>query len=153
MRRYLMSLSLGLMALMLFVMPVSAGVGWCRADPIVELNGNRVQIWVAVPEHYAAKVSGPIQVEINAPSIVSRKLIFTDAGFNGHGERVTFTTNGGSLLPDKSFYMTFIIQVPMNGVYTTVPVQVEVVNPNGSRTYYYGSQWNVNGTFVVKAAQ
>jgi hypothetical protein len=143
--------TLGLLALLVLTIPAGAwGVTWCRVDPIVELNGKRVQIWVAVPQEYAGKVTGPIQVEINVPSTVSKKLLFTDAGFNGHGETVTFTSNNGTLLPDTSFWMTFVVQVPMNGFYQQVPVQVEVVNPNGSKQYYYGSQYNVNGTFLVK---
>jgi hypothetical protein len=116
----------------------------------VDLNGKRVQIWVAVPKEYVSKVTGPIQVEINAPSSVTKKLILTDAGFNGYGEKVKFTSNNGTLLPDKSFYMTFVVQVPMNGFWQQVPVQVEVVNPNGTKQYYNGSQYNVNGTFLVK---
>jgi hypothetical protein len=149
-RKLSASLCLVLLALVIFAAAASAGVTWCRSDPIVELNGKRVQIWVAVPEQYASQVSGPIQIEINAPAVVNRQLLLTDAGFNGQGESVSFTTNNGTLLPDGSFYMTFIIQVPMNGVYTTVPVHIEVVNPDGSKSYYSGSQWVVTGTFRVK---
>ena len=129
-----------------------AGVGWCRVDPIVSLNGRQVQIWVAVPQEYVSKVSGPIEVEINVPSSVSRQLLYTDSGFNGYGERVTFTTNNGSLMPDGSFWMTFVVRVPMNGFWQSVPVQVEVVNPDGTSRFYNGTQYNVNGTFVVSAA-
>jgi hypothetical protein len=149
-RRYLSATILGLVALFVFAVPAGAGVSWCRADPIVELNGKRVQIWVAVPEQYVDKVTGPIDVQINVPSSVSRELIFTDAGFNGYGEKVTFTTNGGGLMPDGSFWMTVIVRVPMNGFWQSVPVQVEVVHPNGEKQYFYGSQYAVTGTFVVK---
>lgn len=141
---------LGLVALLVFAVPASAGVSWCRADPIVELNGKRVQIWVAIPEQYLDKVSGPIDVQINVPTSVSRKVVFLDSGFNGYGEKVTFTTNNGTLMPGGSFYMTFVVRVPMDGFWQSVPVQVEVVHPNGEQQYYYGSQYAATGTFVVK---
>jgi len=149
-RRYLTAGVLGLLALLVFAMPAGAGVSWCRADPIVDLNGKRVQIWVAIPEQYTKKVTGPIEVEINVPNSVKRKLVFTDAGFNGYGEKVTFTTNNGTLMPGGSFWMTFAIRVPMNGFWQNVPVEVEVVNPDGSKAYYYGNQYSTTGTFVVK---
>ena len=149
-RKLTAALLLGLLAVILTTVPTLAGVTWCRADPIVELNGRQVQLWVDVPQEYASKVTGPIQVEISTPSAVSRQVILTDSGFNGYGEQVTFTTSGGSLLPGGSFYMTFVIRVPMQGTWKQIPVQIEVVNPDGSKAYYTGSQYAVTGTFVVK---
>lgn len=149
-RRYVVAGILGLVALLVFAVPAGAGVSWCRADPIVDLNGKRVQIWVAVPEQYVDKVTGPIEVQINVPNSVSRKVVMLDAGFNGYGEKVTFTTNNGTLMPDGSFWMTVIVRVPMNGFWQSVPVQVEVIHPNGETQYFNGSQYAVTGTFVVR---
>jgi hypothetical protein len=149
-RRHVAAGILGLVALLVFAVPAGAGVSWCRADPIVDLNGKRVQIWVAVPEQYVDKVTGPIDVQINVPSPVSREVVMLDSGFNGYGEKVSFTTNGGSLMPGGSFWMTVIVRVPMNGFWQSVPVQVEVIHPNGETQYFNGSQYAVTGTFVVR---
>lgn len=149
-RRQLAACTLGLLAMLVFAMPAGAGVSWCRADPVVNLNGKRVQVWVAVPEQYVDKVSGPIDLQINVPSVVSREIVMLDAGFNGYGEKVSFTTNSGTLLPDGSFYMTVIAKVPTAGFWQQIPVTVEVVHPNGSSQYFSGSQYATVGTFVVK---
>jgi hypothetical protein len=148
-RRHVTAVVLGLLALLVFAVPANAGVSWCRADPIVELNGKRVQIWVAVPEHFVDKVTGPIEVQIYVPSSVSREVVLLDAGFNGYGETVTFT-NSGALLPGGSFYMTIVVKVPTAGYWHRIPVQVEVVHPDGNTQYFNGSQYAVTGTFVVK---
>jgi hypothetical protein len=149
-RRHLAACSLGLLALLIFAMPAGAGVSWCRADPVVNLNGKRVQVWVAVPEQYVDKVSGPIELQINVPSSVSREIITLDGGFNGYGEKVSFTTNSGTLLPDGSFYMTIVAKVPTAGFWQQIPVMVEVVHPNGASQYFNGSQYATVGTFVVR---
>jgi hypothetical protein len=149
-RRWMVGFLLGLSAMLFVVMPASAGVMWCRTDPVVSLNYKQVQVLVAVPDQYKDAVSGPVQVQIDVPSVVRTRLISTDSGYNGYGEKVTFTTNNGSLMPDKSFYSTVVVQVPMNGVYTSVQVQVDVVTPDGVHHIFNGTQWNVNGTLVIK---
>ncbi|HEX5166795.1 MAG TPA: hypothetical protein VFV93_15425, partial [Thermomicrobiales bacterium] len=93
-RRLVTAGSLGLLALMLLVMPAAAGVSWCRADPIVELNGTSVQVWVAVGEEHEHLVSGPIQVTVYTPDRVRTRTIFLDEGFNGFGEVVDFRNRG-----------------------------------------------------------
>lgn len=148
-RRHFVAGILALVAVFVFAVPAGAGVSWCRADPIVDLNGKRVQIWVAVPEQYVSKVTGPIDVQINVPGSVSREVVMLDSGFNGYGERVSFVASG-SLMPGGSFFVTVIVRVPMNGFWQSVPVQVEVIHPNGDTQYFNGSQYAVTGTFVVR---
>lgn len=120
MRRLIMSAILPLLAVIFLAVPADAGLTWCKADPIVRLNGTDVQIWVAIPEAYQPHVSGPIEVEVQTPEPVTREVVFTDAGFNGHGEVVRFTDLDGIVLNDA---FPTIIRV-------TVPVQVEVVREN-----------------------
>jgi hypothetical protein len=152
MRRLTLPFALGLLALLVFSAPALAGVSWCRSDPIVELNGHRVQIWAAIPKNVESRVTGPIQVDITVPSSVSRKVVMTDSGFNGYGENVTFSTTGGSVMPDGSFWMTVVIRVPMDGFYQTVPVLVEIVQPDGTSQFFSGNQWATPGTTVIKPA-
>ncbi|MGH9176226.1 MAG: hypothetical protein ACRD1H_17800, partial [Vicinamibacterales bacterium] len=88
MRRATASILLALAAILVFALPAGATRNWCLRDPIVSLNGQPVQIWIAIPAEYEPAVNGPIEVRIFAPKNVSRKLLYVDDGFNGHGEDV-----------------------------------------------------------------
>jgi hypothetical protein len=73
---------------MALVSPASAGRAWCRADPIVTIDGTPVQIWVAIPGEFEPYIKDKIKVKVKAPKHLEREVIFLDAGFNGHGEEV-----------------------------------------------------------------
>lgn len=107
MRTRLIALAFGLLAVLIFASPASAGWQWCAKDPVVRLNGTQTQIVVAIPVELQTAVTGPIQVDIAVPAGVSRELISTDAGYNGYGESVRFTTD--SSLPSAGG--TFVIRV------------------------------------------
>ena len=89
-KRLSAALLLGLLAIIVLVLPASAGRRWCAADPIVSIDGTPVQIWVAVPDEYQAYVTDAIEVKIKTPKHLDRRLLYTDAGFNGHGEKVSW---------------------------------------------------------------
>lgn len=143
MRRVTVSLLLGLLAILVFAMPAGAGVTWCRADPIVRINGTEVQVWVMIPEQYQSAVTGPIDVAFQVPSGAKTAVVLTDSGFNGYGERVTFSGSTGSYLPDGSFFVSLVVKVPMKNQIASVPVLVEVVHPNGMKQYFAGNQYVV----------
>jgi hypothetical protein len=142
MKRLTGSIALAVIALVLLVAPVSAGRQWCAKDPVVALNGTVVQILVAVPEEYVPAVNGPIDVRVAAPSGVETSIVFLDAGFNGHGETVSFQSAGGSVAADGSFTTTIRASVPVNqqklrslGLPNgAIPVQVTVIT-NGELTW------------------
>lgn len=94
MRRYGIMAAFTAVLLVLVSSPVGAGLQWCPRDPIVALNGQEVQIWVAIPEQYQTAVTGPVEVDIRTPHGVEQEVIFTDEGFNGHGEVVEFYERG-----------------------------------------------------------
>ncbi len=134
MRRLVISAIMPLLAVIFLAVPADAGLIWCKADPIVRLNGTDVQIWVAVPEEYQSYVNGPIDVEVQTPELVTREVIFTDAGFNGHGEVVRFTDLDGTVLSD-AFPVIIRVTVPLDrsllGTEVAVPVQVQAIPDNG----------------------
>lgn len=147
-KRLSAALLMGLLALILTAVPALAGVTWCRADPIVKLNGEEVQIWVAVPKEYASKVTGPIDITITVPRNVSTKVLLLDAGFNGYGEKVKFVKSG-SMLPGGIIPMTVVARVPMKGVRATVPVQMEIIHNGQASQFFYGSQYVATATMLI----
>lgn len=115
MRRVGAPVLLALLSLVVATFPAQAGVGWCFADPIVYLNGTRVQIEVAIPEQYLPAVNGPIDVRISTPRGVHRRVTYLDSGFNGYGETVTFgNIPGASVNRDGSFDTVILVKVPMD---------------------------------------
>lgn len=144
------ALVLGLLALLVISAPASAGRAWCARDPIVRIQGTDLQILVAVPQEYASYVNGPVQVDIRTPDWAPVELIFTDAGFNGHGEVVTFSTMPGSPAIDPLRTQTrIVITVPIAydllPANTQVPVQIELIPSAGNARTING---NAGGTSV-----
>ena len=128
----------GLMAaftavLVLVANPVAAGWQWCPRDPIVALNGQEVQIWVSIPEQYQTAVTGPIQVDIRTPRGVEQEVLFTDEGFNGFGEEVTFYERGR--LDGAEMDVDVRVRVPYDRSMVergNLPVLLTVILPDGS---------------------
>ena len=143
MKRILSAL-MPLLAVLVMAAPSAALVKWCKGDPIVELNGTQLQVFTAVPEEYVHLVNGPINIKFKTPKGVSRELIYTDTGFNGHGETVKFTDlTKGSVL-NGSFTTQVDVIVPIDGVKlremgaNKVPVQLEIIPENGELMLAYG---------------
>ena len=132
-KRVSTAIVLGLLALLISAIPAGAwGVTWCRADPIVEVHGHKVQILVGVPEGYQQYVNGPISTKIDVPRWMTKKVLFTDAGFNGHGETVSW----GEL----TSALRLTVKVPMDqarlGAGVAVPVEVTINSPWGTKVIY-----------------
>jgi len=84
------------LALILNMQLVEAGRLWCKADPVVTLNGRIVSISLAIPLKYLLLVNGPTVIEITTPPDVDRRLIVNDVGFL-HGSIVTFKDGEGTV--------------------------------------------------------
>ena len=146
-RRWLVSGLVSTLALLVFGGAVLAG-GWCRADPIIELEGEEVQIWAAIPNEYQALVNGPIDVTVTLPTNRSHSVVFTDSGFNGYGETVTFV-NGGKATGNR-YEIDVHVEVPFDSSVNPadVPLEVEVITELGTQTHL-GSADGLSITKVV----
>ncbi len=156
MKRLTGSVTLALVALVLFAVPAAAGREWCAKDPVVMLDGTAVQILVAVPVEYVAAVNGPIDVQITLPRNVESEIVFLDAGFNGYGETVRFRSAGVAVATDGSFDIRIRAQVPMDlkvlrdlGLSIGgVPLQITIIT-NGELTWDNGLPSVVNGETTI----
>ena len=146
MRRFTTGVVLALLSLLLVALPATAAQEWCPKDPVVELNGVRVEIVVAIPAEYVGLVNGPIQVEVATPRGTERELVFTDDGFNGHGEVVRFTDLGSA--PGSSFPARIRVVVPLSGD-TTIPVQVTVTPAAADSVAVRGTSSNVTVAVLI----
>jgi hypothetical protein len=145
-----------LLALLVLVMPAAAGVSWCRADPIVELNGTSVQVWVAVGEEHEHLVSGPIQVTVYTPDRVRTRTTFLDSGFNGFGEVVQFR-NRGWMDRYGRFDVDIEVEVPLNSWQVRrefgmrdVPILVQVITGDGQEISVEGRSSGTEISFELR---
>lgn len=113
-KKLMLAIAFGMLATLLLALPAMAARGWCARDPIVSLNGTEVQIWIAVPQDVMSLVNGPVDVVVRTPARVERSLVFTDEGFNGHGETVTFTNGPARIDAMGSFSTDITVVVPLD---------------------------------------
>lgn len=146
---------LGLLAIMLLAMPALAGRVWCARDPIVNLNGTNLQVWVAVPEEYVYLVNGPIDVTFSTPRGVQRSIVYTDSGFNGHGEVVRFVDDRGSLVNNGGLFEVQIsAKVPIDQTLAAkhinsrkIPLQITIIEGNQTRIV---EMWNTGASIKTR---
>lgn len=155
MRRLVFSALIPLVALLAIAFPADAAIKWCKADPVVRLNGTTVQVLLALPDKYVITdaeradnipdvnyIAGPARVLIATPKGVKRVLVSKDAGFNGYGEIVTFSDNR-STVTNKQFPTNVRVQVPIDksklAEGEVVPMQVTVIPDNAATVVRTGT--------------
>ena len=150
-------LPLILFAMLVAALPAQAGEAWCMSDPIVRLNGTRVQILVAIPETYQPLVNGPIEIQVKTPRSTTRELLYTDAGFNGHGERVTFSNLPMNPSAAAPVLVTVAVRVPLDrsrlpgGI--EVPARVTVLPDNAGPTVGIGTHQSTVVSTMVRGTR
>jgi hypothetical protein len=152
MKKRAMSFVIAFLLLGLLVFPAQAGLIWCQGDPIVNLDGTEVQIVVSIPEDKQHLVTGPIEVDIATPGSVSRDLIYTDSGFNGYGETVSFsdlnTPKFGNL-----FLTKISAHIPVSSGGSAIPVQMTITPSNGKTTTVYGRANQTNAVVLIAGSR
>lgn len=152
MRHRLWVVSLLVLVLLGFISPTYAADSWCKADPIVRMNGTRVQFLTAIPQQYVHLVDGPIRFEIKTPQSVRRELIFTDSGFNGGGEDFSWSDLGDGYR--QGAYFDIKVKVLINiKTSATVPVRVEVIPENGPTLVFQGTHKGTEFMTLIKSTK
>ena len=107
--------------------PASAGISWCRTDPVIDVNGRRVHIYVLgesptiLDQTLGAK--GPTDVTVYAPPGTTAQLTAMDSGFNGYGYKVQLQKDDKlKVNPDGTIQLKVVVKVP---AWTSVPIMVE----------------------------
>ena len=92
--RLLAPLAVALM-LVLQAQSASAGIGWCRSDPLISVNGKTGHVYVESTEEMKVKKSGPIAIVVLVPKgmLASASAVPLDNGF-GLGYAISFKEDG-----------------------------------------------------------
>lgn len=86
--RLLAPLAMALM-LVLQVSSASAGLGWCRTDPLITVNGKTGHVYVDSSAEMFTSATGPIKIEVLVPVGAIASAVPLDNGF-GFGYTITF---------------------------------------------------------------
>ena len=101
----------------------AASVRWCRSDPLVAIDGELADIFVAAPIEAPLTVTGPTEIVVTVPKReVSAELILATLGF-GRGEKVTFAESSRLKVTDAGIQVQIDVFVPASD--DAMPVRVE----------------------------
>jgi hypothetical protein len=102
--------------------PASAGIGWCRTDPVLKINGKTYHIYVSGPSDLLTASTGPIRLKVTVGGSVRVSLSEPDAGF-GDGWSFSLSVSSGlTTLPGPYYELKASVYVPATGNY---PIRVE----------------------------
>jgi hypothetical protein len=101
--------------------PASAGRGWCKADPVIMVDGQLADVFVGSSLDMLLKATGPIKVEILMPTGSKGAVVLTDLGF-GHGYDIVFTQT--STLTRTATHTQVRVRVYAPATSSSLPVTV-----------------------------
>jgi len=99
-----------------------AGVGWCRSDPVVMINGTAADVFVSVPVDDLLTISGPTEFVITVPNGTDAFLVAAGVGF-GYGEVVEFRESGSLKATPTGIELRVAVYVPATDKSTPVLVE------------------------------
>jgi hypothetical protein len=107
---------------LLWCQEASAGITWCRADPVLTINGRTYHIYVSGPQELLTASTGPIRLKVTVGGNVHVRLSDPDNGF-GDGWSFALSVNSGlKTRPGPYYELKASVYVPTAGDY---PIRVE----------------------------
>src|SRR5829696_3194893 len=91
--------------------PVAAGKKWCRADPLVAINGHIVDISVYSYVEMQSSAKGPVQIVVTLPTSIKGWVLAMDQGF-GHGYTVRFATSSKLRVTKNAIQVQVAVYAP-----------------------------------------
>jgi hypothetical protein len=92
-------------------------------------------------------------VVIGIPESIPHRLISTDQGFNGFGERVTFTEADGDAQGKASFPAVITVRVPVDASRLStgvdVPVMMTIIIGNAEPLVVHGTVFHMRAVIEV----
>jgi hypothetical protein len=94
---------------------------WCRTDPVVAVDGQPADVFVAAPPDAPTRVTGPTRIEVAVPPGVDAVLVASTLGF-GQGEEVAFDELPALAVTEQGIEVRVRVYVPADDA---MPVLVE----------------------------
>jgi hypothetical protein len=105
---------------------VSAGITWCRTDPIITVNGQVFHVYVFATEEMYQLATGPTEIIVKYPqdTIATGQLLPNDNGF-GLGYKLTLQPASGLSQSGDRLKIKLAVRVPASD--SSLPVGMEAV--------------------------
>jgi len=133
----LLSPLLALVAVLVLVTSASAGRAWCRADPVLMLDGDVVDIQVSSSLAMYRSAAGPIEMVVTVPNNVRANVLLQDFGF-GRGYDVEIVRSDAL---DPGVRARVALRAPASD--STLPVTVHGSRVSLSLSGLFGRNFNV----------
>ena len=114
--------------------PASAGVVYCKSDPVIQLNGALVDIALEIPLTAINEVTGPVVYEVVTHRSITGGIVVSDPGYNGHGMQINFKSRRWGLRAEE-FLTTVKVEVPIARRVRTVLTVTPVSDPRRMEKY------------------
>jgi hypothetical protein len=101
---------------------VGAIKNWCRTDPVVAIDGELADIFVAAPVEAPTLVTGPNEVVVIVPRGVPARVILNDLGF---GKGTETAVEESRALRETEHGIEVVIKVRVPARDDDMPVRVE----------------------------
>jgi hypothetical protein len=95
---------------------------WCRSDPVVSIDGELADVFVAAPLEAPTLVTGPNEVVVAVPEGVRAAVILNDLGF-GRGTVTTVEESKRLRATERGVEVLVEVRVPAKD--DAMPVRVE----------------------------
>lgn len=147
MKRFTLAMILALLAIIVLIVPASAGRLWCSSDPIFMIDGQQVSVWVSSYGEMTSSATGPVKVILTVPSDVEARLLATDRGF-GYGYDVEIVYSGNLVATSASLPTQVEVFAPATN--NDLPVKVDLVARGKGRVVSGTAQGMVNEWVVLQ---
>jgi hypothetical protein len=112
-----------LVVLTLVPHPADAGVDFCQSDPIVDINGQIVNVLVSVPRANLGDIKGKVRVTIEHPDKVPTRLVDVDNSLFVYDVKLK---RGDRWRDDKPNVVKVKVKVDNEKEVADFPIMVEV---------------------------
>jgi hypothetical protein len=107
-------------------------IGWCRRDPIVQIDGQTAHILLSSYLEMDELATGPSEVTVTVPEGISARLLATDPGFAHFGYDVRFKESPHLANTDRVLEVVIEVLSPaLDGLEGPLPVLVDF-SPRGN---------------------
>jgi hypothetical protein len=116
-------------------LPVSAGIIYCKSDPVVTVGKTTLDLSIGIPLADQGYVTGPIAWKIQAPEGVDRDVWISDPGLNLKGHTFEFTDAGK--VEDGTGTVRVKVSIPIDKerlkAGEPIPTELTVIALNGAK--------------------